>query len=163
METPGDRRIALLMGNTLFTNVAMLAMGIAASVIINRGLGPSGKGVYATVMAVSGYLVLFASLGLNKSAVYFMAKPGAREEKIFQNLLLLFGLNLLLVCLLTGALYLLPFPNLLPAYYRLLWIPVLVLSLCQTLNNSFSGALRGLRFFNQLNLYNLSQSLMKET
>jgi O-antigen/teichoic acid export membrane protein len=149
-----------LMGSTLFTNLSILALGIVASVVINRSLGPSGKGVYATLMAVSSYIVLLAGFGINKSAVFFMADPEARQSGLFQSLLPFFSLNLLLALLFCLIFDRWLAPRFFPGLVGLFFIPVLALSLFQTLNNSFSGVLRGLRFFNRLNLYNLVQSAL---
>jgi O-antigen/teichoic acid export membrane protein len=67
-------------------NLARLALGFVASVLIARALGPATFGVFATLGALASVLGAVADLGLNDAAVRriaaaWPAEPGSAEER----------------------------------------------------------------------------------
>lgn len=46
-------------------------VGVGTSVIIARGLGPEGKGLFSLSMLIFSFLVLFSNFGLNQATTYF--------------------------------------------------------------------------------------------
>lgn len=81
---------------TFLTRVILLGLGLLTSVFVTRTLGPEGRGLYATMVAVSAIGVQFGNVGLHASNTYFVA----RERTLLGALL---G-NALLVSLGIGAL-----------------------------------------------------------
>lgn len=58
---------------TLYVNVAIVVLGFTTSVLLNRWLGPAGRGELAAAFAVAGLLPYIASTGLNSSVLYHSA------------------------------------------------------------------------------------------
>lgn len=58
---------------TLYVNVANVAFGFITSVLLNRWLGPGGRGELAAAFAVAGLLPYIASTGLASSVLYHAA------------------------------------------------------------------------------------------
>lgn len=56
------------------TNVAIMAIGLFASIISARGLGPTGKGLVAAVSSFYGIGVQFANIGLHSANVYNISR-----------------------------------------------------------------------------------------
>ncbi|MGQ9598713.1 MAG: FkbM family methyltransferase [Anaerolineae bacterium] len=56
----------------LFTSrILALGMNLATGILVARGLGPTGRGVYALAVLIPVLIAQIISLGLNTSAVYF--------------------------------------------------------------------------------------------
>lgn len=60
--------------HTIFTRGLLVSMGLLSSIIITRGLGPTGKGLYALVVAAIAIGSQFGNLGLHASNTYFVAQ-----------------------------------------------------------------------------------------
>ena len=63
---------------SLATRFGIFALGAAASVLLTRALGPQGRGLYASVIALMSLGLQFGSLGLGSSNTYFLS--GGRED-----------------------------------------------------------------------------------
>lgn len=69
------RDSAALLANNLF----MFAAAIVSGVMIARGLGPEGKGIYAIALLFPSLLASLGGMGLNTAAVFFLNRePAAR-------------------------------------------------------------------------------------
>src|SRR5258706_2348504 len=86
----------------LASNLSVFGISMLSSVILNRSLGPSGKGIYALLMSTSQLVALGASLGLPKSITFHLAQPEIDRGKCFSTIvsLTLFTLGLVAAVLL---------------------------------------------------------------
>jgi O-antigen/teichoic acid export membrane protein len=113
------RRIALTFGVRLFR----VALGLAASILTARALGPSGRGDYYFVVTFAGVLVQFGNLGLASSNTYLVARDpshlrGLVANSLWVSIALGGGAGALIAVVLLGADV---FPNVPSA---LLWLGV---------------------------------------
>jgi len=69
---------------TMATDLSVLFLGLGASVILNRGLGPAGKGLYATWLTTSQLIVMLASLGLGKSVTFYLSSKEEEQRSVFK-------------------------------------------------------------------------------
>lgn len=60
-----------------------LVLGIGASIIIARALGPEGKGIYSLALLIPSLIVTLSHLGVNLATVYY----GARREFAYPDIL----------------------------------------------------------------------------
>jgi O-antigen/teichoic acid export membrane protein len=138
---------------TFASQVGALGLGFGSSILLNRSLGPEGKGIYATVLTTAQLLVLVASLGLTKSATFHLASREEDQKAVFQNVLVLTALTLLLTLALLGACALLPIPHRVFQTGHLHLVAVLaIFTLLLSLGQS---ALRGLKQFAACNVAQL--------
>lgn len=56
------------------TQVASFGLGLLTSLVIARGLGPDGKGIYTLTMSVPALLVTLCHLGIQWATVYYVAQ-----------------------------------------------------------------------------------------
>lgn len=70
---------------TVATRAAMLAAGLAASVITARFLGPAGRGEYFFVVTLAAAVVQFGSLGLQASNTYLVATDRSLLGRLVAN------------------------------------------------------------------------------
>lgn len=61
---------------TLLLKLLLYVMGFAASVVISRGLGPSGRGEYYLPLVTAGTLVAVCKLGLEQANVFLIGTRG---------------------------------------------------------------------------------------
>ncbi len=142
------------------SQVISLFLGIISSVVMNRALGPSGRGIYATALTVVTYLGLFSDWGISKAATYFIAENRQSQDRSFRVLVLLSIGSLILLALMTLESVTWLVPRFLPSLPQGLALPILALGICTLLNSRVSGTLRGLKAFGQINLYGIFQSLV---
>lgn len=64
---------------------ATLLLSLAIAVVVARGLGPSGQGVFAVAYSVSLLLVQFGGLGLTTANPYFAARDRSKVGPILSN------------------------------------------------------------------------------
>ena len=77
----GSRRGALDLLLSLLPQGLSAAAGLAATLILARGLGPEGLGRYALVISVSSVVSTFTDLGIGPTAVRFASRAlGASDE-----------------------------------------------------------------------------------
>jgi O-antigen/teichoic acid export membrane protein len=74
---------------TFATNVLSLFMGVGASVILARVLGPEGQGIYILAILLTSLIVTFGNLGIGPATVYYVARGEFRRQEILGNNILL--------------------------------------------------------------------------
>ncbi|MGA9977915.1 MAG: flippase [Candidatus Sulfotelmatobacter sp.] len=113
---------------TYATRVFLIGIGLVATVIVARILGPEGRGLYAVAAATGTLGVQFANLGLHSANVYLVARdPEMLAPLVGNSLTISFGFGGLISLIL--AIVFLRFPNLLSLhgallFLALLWIPL---------------------------------------
>jgi len=83
---------------TFISKILIIAMGLLASIIVARTLGPSGKGILAALGAMVGIALQFGNLGIHGANTYFTAKDKSKASSLVGNsfwLALIIGLILL--------------------------------------------------------------------
>lgn len=89
---------------TLATQAPVFALGLAASVLTARVLGPTDRGFYALCFMIANTAVFFGSLTLGESAVYHIGRRGMDPSRTLgAALALAAGLALLTFGALRGA------------------------------------------------------------
>jgi len=79
---------------TFTSGVLNLVVGIGASVILARVLGPEGRGIYALAALLPSLIVTFGNLGIGPATVYYVARGEFRREEILgTNVLLSVGIG----------------------------------------------------------------------
>jgi len=134
------------------SNVSVFALSMVTSVILNRSLGPSGKGIYALLMTSSQLISLAASLGLPKAITYYLAQPQIERRKCFHTIvtltLLTLGVSAAVILAVRGWAPVGVGQHVLQSHF---W-QLLLLTLTAVLGACGTGALRGLKLFKQMNL-----------
>jgi O-antigen/teichoic acid export membrane protein len=82
--------------HTLGTNVLLIPIGIASSVLIARTIGPTGKGSFDLIIATSTLLLTFLGLSLPAGVTYEVARGDANIRSLAFRLLLLAGAQTLI-------------------------------------------------------------------
>jgi len=136
----------------LASNLSVFGISMLSSVILNRSLGPSGKGIYALLMSTSQLVALGASLGLPKSITFHLAQPGIDRRKCFSTIVSItvftLGLSATVILALRGWS---PAGSEQQVVRNHFW-PLLLLTLTSVLGACCTGALRGLKRFKEMNL-----------
>jgi len=70
---------------TFAVRAARLALGVIASVVTARALGPTGRGDYYFVVTFAGLLVQFGNVGLASSNTYLVASDRTRLAGLVAN------------------------------------------------------------------------------
>lgn len=79
---------------TYGARLALIAIGLATTVVVARTLGPKGRGLYSIAFALSAIGVQFGNLGLHASNTYYVAKDrGLLPILIGNTLLISFGVG----------------------------------------------------------------------
>ena len=99
----GVQRLLADAGHTLGSNVFLLMLGMAASVILARFLGPEGKGAYDLVWTTGYMFSVLGGLSLSSGITFY----AARGETGGTNLLPVLGLYAALLSAAVGGLLLL--------------------------------------------------------
>lgn len=80
--------------HTIATQVFCLLFGVGTSVVLNRVLGPAGKGEFVSYLFISQLIISCTNLGLAVSGSYFLGKGKYREgDIILSNLFFSFILG----------------------------------------------------------------------
>jgi O-antigen/teichoic acid export membrane protein len=118
---------------TFLSEVLIFIFGFAASIILARILGPTGKGIYSLILLIPGLLLTFGSFGIESANVYFVGSRKYKIEDIVSNSLILaffLGIFLILIFLVISQLnFFQDFikTNQIPILY--LWLAVLIIPL----------------------------------
>ncbi|MDB4306197.1 flippase [bacterium] len=105
VRRPSHRRIIANTAWLFVDKVVYAAVGIFVGVWVARYLQPASFGLYSYAMAIVGFLVPVAGLGLKSIVVRnIVREPAAKEEILGTMLILRFGASLLLVTALVAAL-----------------------------------------------------------
>ena len=67
----------------LATQFAVTIMAVLTSVIVNRLLGPTNKGMYVIVTLATGTILRFGGLGLSSAIAYHVAKKTFAREQVW--------------------------------------------------------------------------------
>ena len=67
---------------TLVTRALGFVLGFLTSILIARALGPTGKGLYATVLAVVDLATALASLGVGKAIIYYLGRGTLNHSRL---------------------------------------------------------------------------------
>jgi O-antigen/teichoic acid export membrane protein len=86
-------RLAKSASISLIAKLIGFIIAIPTSIIVARYLGPSGKGVFAVLMTVTGIVLQLGNLGFHSSSVYFAAKYNEKTSSI-ASILILFGASI---------------------------------------------------------------------
>jgi O-antigen/teichoic acid export membrane protein len=114
--------------HTLTTRVVLLPLGLVASVMVTRALGPEGRGEFAVATTLAALAVQLSNLGLPSSNTVVVARQPERLGAVTANALLssaaLGGLTAAVLWAIAAA-----FPRLAPANggllaLCLLWVPL---------------------------------------
>jgi O-antigen/teichoic acid export membrane protein len=114
-------------GETFFTRVLIIGMGLVTTAIVARILGPEGRGLFAVAVTVGTIGVQFGNLGFHASNVYFVARnPELLPSLVGNTLLISFGFGTF--CALMAWLFFILRPGIAPLQgimlvLSLLWIP----------------------------------------
>lgn len=84
---------------TLGTSAAVAALGVAASVVMARALGPEGKGSYAIVIQSISILITLGQFGLPEMMLYQMRAGRRRPDALAGNSMLILIATSLLVAM----------------------------------------------------------------
>lgn len=84
MKPTSLRRVWPVILATL-TNFATVGLALVASVIIARTLGPSGRGEFATLMAVFALTLVVTELGQSAGVTYFAARAPATVHTVISH------------------------------------------------------------------------------
>lgn len=76
-------------GITLISGIVGLLLGIPASVILARVLGPEGRGIYALATLLPALIFTFGNLGIGPATAYYVARGDFRRQEILGNNVLL--------------------------------------------------------------------------
>ena len=71
--------------STFISRILIIGMGLVASIIVARTLGPAGKGIFAALGAMVGIALQFGNLGLHGANVYFTAKDKSKALSLTGN------------------------------------------------------------------------------
>lgn len=140
-------------GETYATRIALVFVGIGATMIIARILGPEGRGQFAAAAAVGAMGVRFGNLGLHASNTYYLSRDRALVAPLLANSLLVsFGFVGVLTVLAGGTFA--RWPQLAPVEG---WMLVLALSsvpfgLACLLIQNLLIAVREVHAYNQIEL-----------
>ena len=95
---------------TFISRIFIIAMGLFASIIVARTLGPSGKGIFAALGAMVGIALQFGNLGLHGANTYFTAKDKSKVPSLVGNSLW-FSLTMGLILFFSFYLFLFQHPG----------------------------------------------------
>ncbi len=112
--------------HTLGTNVILIPIGIASSVLIARTIGPTGKGAFDLIIATSALLLTFLGLSLPVGVTYEVARGDANIRKLALRLMLLAAAQTLIcAAILAGVIGLGKASYFLPSQNQKWWIPAI--------------------------------------
>ncbi len=143
--------LARKVGETYATQIAVMALTLATTIISARLLGPAGRGLYAVAATIGAIGVQFGNLGLHASNTYFVAKDRQLLPTLLGNSLV----NSVVIggggALLAAAVFLFQ-PQLAPLHGTLLalgliWIP---LGLAYLLMQNLLLGIHDIRAFNKI-------------
>ena len=72
----------------LGANLLITLFGLVGSIILARWLGPSQRGIFASIILIPTVLQYFVNFGLFSATIYFTAQPISNKNTIWSNLLI---------------------------------------------------------------------------
>lgn len=92
---------------TLFAEIMIILFGIANSVIINRGLGPEGKGSFAYILLIAGTAAMILELGISTGISYFSgSRSGISRDSLKTFSVLMVIIWFIVSCAAVAVMYL---------------------------------------------------------
>ncbi|MBC7231556.1 MAG: flippase [Actinobacteria bacterium] len=85
MEREKDGKFIQGTAITFISGILSFLLGIPASVILARMLGPEGRGIYALAMLLPTMIVTLGNLGIGPATVFYIARGDFRRQEIFGN------------------------------------------------------------------------------
>jgi len=70
---------------TLITEAVIFVCGLIYLIILARVLGPVGKGIYSLILFIPGLMMIFGSLGIESSNVYFVGRKKYETKEVVAN------------------------------------------------------------------------------
>ncbi len=140
---------------TYLTQIFLILIGLITTIIITRSLGPTGRGLYATAMAIGAVGVQFGHFGTTASNTYHLGQDPKSLPNLFANSILLTLVVAAFVSIVT-ALFVTFRPNYLPVQGTLLWLGILYIPLGLNfllMENLLIGTHR-IRAYNQVEVLN---------
>ncbi len=112
------------------SEMGLLAIGLVTGAIVARTLGPTGKGVYSTLVLVIGILGHAATLGIDEGLIILVSRDRVTPKRVVRTALPAIGLASVLATLIYLAVAILAFPPLPDAaYVSVLGIPLFALAM----------------------------------
>lgn len=152
-------RFAKDMGMTLGAKFCNYGVALITSIMLARMLGPDGRGAFAVVGLLPGFVIAFGSLGVNSSAVYLVAQR-KWPLKILSGNILSLTLILSLICVACGLGTVVLFAHTLfhgvSARYLFISLALVPLGL---LFNNVSGIFNGLAKYREYNMLVVLQAV----
>ena len=93
---------------TTGTKIVNLGLGLLISILLARGLGPEGRGIYTLAILFPTLIVTFSNLGLGPATVYYVAQEKYPLKNVFGSntlMSLLLGVIGILAGLLLAAIF----------------------------------------------------------
>ncbi|MCF8338482.1 MAG: polysaccharide biosynthesis C-terminal domain-containing protein [Bacteroidales bacterium] len=103
---------------TVFASkVFAILMGLLLGIILARILGPQGKGIYTTLTVVPAIIVSFTTLGMRRTAVYFIGRENYDLSRIVSAVITILVFSSLIGILATLTVFILiDDPKFIPLY-----------------------------------------------
>lgn len=147
----GLRRFAADSAFNAGRQVLGIALGLVTSVLLARGLGSEGRGVYALALLLSTLLVALLSLGIGPATVFLVSRESSGLERIVRgNSALALWLSLG-ICLAGGAIVVLFGTLLFPGVPRALLLTSLLVIPIEMQVAPLQSTLQGLQDFRRFN------------
>ncbi len=91
---------------TLISEIVIIFFGIANSVIINRGLGPEGKGSFAYILLIAGTAAMMLELGISTGISYFSgSRSGSSKNSLKTFSVLMVIIWFIISCVAVAVMY----------------------------------------------------------
>ena len=90
----------------LGSNVFAVLIGFLIDVVLSRKLGPSGRGLYASVLVIPLLVVSFTMMGVRRSAVYHIGKKLYSDDRTVSGIIQVLWMTSLLAMLVSGLSFL---------------------------------------------------------
>ena len=109
---------------TFITRGFVAVMSVLITVLVARTLGPDGRGIFATAMAVAAIGVQLGNVGLSSSNIYYASTNHALIRHLVGNSLLIGVAGSALFCFLVWIIFEF-WPDLAPLQGRILWVALI--------------------------------------
>ncbi len=80
-----NRFLRDILGVSLARTVAFV-LNFIVGILLARGLGPEGRGLYATLLVVPMMVISFAELGIRRSSIYHIGKSVFNPEEVISTI-----------------------------------------------------------------------------
>lgn len=136
------------------TNGALFVIGLGSSILSARLLGPDGKGIVGSAVALSGIGAQFMNLGMHGAGNYYLAKHPQRLNRVMGNALMLAAAAAVAAVLFYCAFQIMPEWTTLQGLMLVLACTYIPLNLYQMLQQNLFLGIGDVRNYNRVNLAN---------